>query len=75
MAEMLTIRDTANRAKAEGLPISENALRNWVKQGKVPAVLAGKKQLIYYPNLIRFLTCSASGPADPSQVAASNWRE
>lgn len=75
MAEMLTIRDTAARAKAEGLPISENALRNWVKQGQIPAVCAGKKQLIYYPNLIRFLTCAAGGPAILAQVADMNWRE
>lgn len=59
LADVMTIRDTAARAKAEGLPISENALRVWIKQGKVPVVHAGNKQLVYYPNLVAFLTCAA----------------
>lgn len=57
MADVMTIRDTAARAKAEGLPISENALRVWIKKGDIPVVHAGNKQLVYYPNLVRFLTC------------------
>lgn len=57
MADVLTIKGTAARAKAEGLPISENALRVWIKQGQIPVVLAGNKQLVYYPNLVNFLTC------------------
>lgn len=75
MADVLTIRDTAARAKAEGLPISENALRVWIKQGLIPVVRAGNKQLVYYPNLVNFLTCAAGGPAAPAQVAATNWRK
>ena len=57
MADVMTIRDTAARAKAEGLPISENALRVWIKEGKIPAVKSGSKHLVYYPNLVEFLTC------------------
>ena len=57
MADVMTIRDTVARAKDEGLPVSENAVRTWVKEGKIPVVRAGTKQLIYYPNFIDFLTC------------------
>lgn len=67
MADVLTIRDTAARAKAEGLPISENAIRVWIKQGKIPVVRAGTKQLVYFPNLVRFITC-----ADGDQAAATD---
>lgn len=61
MADVLTIRATAARAKAEGLPISENAIRVWIKQGKIPVVRAGNKQLVYYKNFLRFITCENGG--------------
>lgn len=67
MAEMNTIRGTVKRAKAEGLCISDYALRNWVKTGVVPSVPVGdKKRLIYFPNLVRFLTSSSDDPATVS---------
>lgn len=67
MADMLTIRGTVKRAKAEGLCISDYALRNWVRTGVVPSVPVGdKKRLIYFPNLVRFLT---TGSGDPATLA------
>ncbi len=64
MADMLTIRGTVKRAKAEGLCISDYALRNWVRTGVVPSVPVGdKKRLIYFPNLVRFLTTGTDTPA------------
>ena len=57
MADVMTIRDTVARAKGEGLNVSEHAVRTWVKEGKIPVIRAGVKQLIYYPNFINFLTC------------------
>jgi len=57
MGNILTIRETVARAKAEGLPVSEYTLRTWVKCGYIPVVRAGLKQLIYYPNLVRYLKC------------------
>ncbi len=50
MPEMLTIRQAAQR----GI-LSENALRNLVKQGKIPCVKSGNRVLINYPKLIEFL--------------------
>lgn len=58
MPDVLTVRATIQRAKAEGLPISEYTLRLWIKQGKIPVRNAGAKQLVYWPNLTEFLTCS-----------------
>ena len=50
MREMLTIRESVARCQAEGLAVSEYALRLWVKQGLVPHVVAGhSKVLIFFP--------------------------
>lgn len=55
MADMMSIRDAVRRSKEDGIPISEYALRQWVRLGLIPAVSTGKKALIYYPNLVRYL--------------------
>ena len=49
MANTLAIRETVRRAKAEGIPIAESALRRWVKNGDIYAVHAGNKALLYWP--------------------------
>ena len=65
MPDVLTVRQAVERARADGLPVSECALRRWIKTGEVPARRAGVKQLLFYPNLVRFLTCSYTGTALP----------
>ena len=57
MADMLTIRQCVQRAKEEGLPVSEYSLRQWVRTGAIPSRKAGSRALLYYPNLVRFLRC------------------
>ena len=64
MPNMLTIREAVQRAKADGMPISEYTLRQWVRTGAVPVRKVGQKALLYYPNLIRYLQC------EPATVAA-----
>ena len=59
MPNVLSVRETVHRAKAEGLHISEYCLRLWIKQGKIPARSIGTKLLIFWPNVVNFLTCSA----------------
>lgn len=60
-ADILTIRETVNRAKAEGLPVSEYTLRNWIKAGRIPVTHAGTKALVYYPNVVRFIHAANGG--------------
>lgn len=55
MADVLTINEALKRAQAEGIPLLETALRRWVKNGQIPAVYAGKKALIFWPNLVKFV--------------------
>lgn len=57
MRDVLTIREAVQRARAEGLPVSEYALRRWVKTGAIPTRQAGTKTLLYWPRLAAFLTC------------------
>lgn len=69
MADMLTIRQAVDRARQEGIPVSEYTLRRWVKSGAVPVRVAGSKQLLYYPNLVRYLQCVDGCDNQPPQVA------
>lgn len=57
MNDIITIREAVARAKKESLPVSEYALRKWVKNGEIPSRHAGNKTLLYYPNIIQFLHC------------------
>ena len=66
---MLTVRETVTRAKEEGLPVSENALRAWIRSGAVPVRRAGRKLLIYYPNLVRYLQCEDGCDNRPATAA------
>lgn len=68
MADMLTIRQAVERAKQEGIPVSEYTLRRWVKSGAVPVRVAGQKQLLYFPNLVRYLQCVDGGDIKPPRV-------
>lgn len=50
-----TIRQIHQRLNDEGFLISEYALRQWVKTGKLSAVFVGTKALISYTNVLEIL--------------------
>lgn len=64
MMEVLTIRQTAERAKAEGLPATEYLLRKAVKTGQLPVCRVGQKQLVCWSNVLVLLTGSVSTTAE-----------
>lgn len=68
MADVLTIKEAAQRAKEEGLPISEYGLRCLVRSGKLPVRKIGSKALIYYPALVRYLRCEDGADNTPEVV-------
>ena len=74
MGNILTIREAIARAKAEGIPVSETALRRWVKTGAVPVRRAGNRQLLFYPNLVRYLQCEDGGDNQPVADAPGGIR-
>lgn len=57
MNNVVTIREAVQRSKAEGMPVSEYTLRRIIRCGGVPVRRVGQKVLLYYPNLVRYLTC------------------
>ena len=68
MPEVLTVREAVSRAKAEGLPVTEYTLRRWIKAGSVPVRTVGSKALLFYPNLVRFLSCEDGSDNPPAPV-------
>ena len=70
MANVVTIREAVQRAKSDGVPVSEYTLRLWVKNGAIPVRKVGQKVLIYYPNLVRYLQCKDGKDNQPATVAA-----
>ena len=67
MADIVTVREGVQRAKSDGLPVSEHALRQWIKKGEIPTRRAGTKILLYYPNLVSYL----QGGDDIRPIAAA----
>lgn len=68
MPNVVTVREAVKRAKQDGFPISEYTLRQWIRAGAVPVRKAGTKQLIFYPNLVRYLQCEDGGDNKPATV-------
>lgn len=71
MPNVVTIREAVQRAKSDGVPVSEYTLRLWVKNGAIPVRKVGQKVLLYYPNLVRYLQCEDGKDNQPAAVAAT----
>lgn len=44
-------------AEDDGIPLTEYGLRLLIRQGKIPVRRIGAKQLIYYKNVVDYLSC------------------
>ena len=71
MPNVVTIREAVQRAKSEGLRGSEYTLRRWLKTGAIPARNIGKKVLIYYPNLVKYIQCEDGCDNAPTTVISA----
>lgn len=69
-----TIRQTIARLHREGMNVTENSLRVWVRAGVLPAAFCGKKAYIYYPNVIKLLTEGIPPQQKPEPVAVNGIR-
>lgn len=74
MPNVVTIREAVQRAKAEGLPVSEYSLRAWVKEGVIPVRKVGQKALLFYPHLVRYLQCEDGGDNIPGSAEVCGIR-
>lgn len=72
--DVVTVREAVQRSKAEGMPISEYTLRRVIKSGEIPVRKVGTKVLIYYPNLVRYVTCVDGCDNQPATVIPSGIR-
>ena len=68
MREVVTIREAVQRAKDEGLPVSEYTLRRWIKMGLIPVRNVGSKSLLFYPNLVRYIRCEDGADNAPIPI-------
>ena len=64
MVQFGSIREIHKALVADGVLLSEYALREWVKEGRIPAVYSGKKAYIRYDNVVAFL--SGNAPQQPA---------
>lgn len=72
MPDVLTIREAVQRAKTDGLPVSEYTLRHWIRTGAIPTRKVGQKALLFYPNLVRFLQCEDGCDNQPSAIVTGS---
>lgn len=72
MPNVLTIREAVQRARGDGMKISEYALRQWVRIGAIPTRKVGQKVLLFYPNLIKYLQCEDGCDNAHPTVAVTN---
>ena len=71
MPNIVSIREAVQRARDDGMPVTEYTLRHWVKSGAIPVRKVGQKVLLYYPNLLRYLQCEDGKDNQPATVAAT----
>lgn len=68
-SDINTVPKLAQRAKAEGLPISEYTIRRLIKTGAIPARFVGPKPLASYAALVRYFSCEDGCDNAPSALA------
>ena len=64
-----TIPQTLEHLRADGIYISENALRTWVKTGNIPASYCGRRAYLWYPNVLAFLREGTAPAVAPPKTA------
>lgn len=69
MPDIVTVREATRRARADGLPVSEYCIRQWIRLGVVPVRKAGNKNLLSYANLVSFLRCENGQDNQPPTAA------
>lgn len=74
MPNVVTIREAVQRAKADGIPVSEYTLRQWIRTGAIPVRKAGAKILLFYPNLVSYLRCEDGSDNAPATAEAPDVR-
>lgn len=69
---ILTIPETVKRLAEDGMPVSKYTLKQWVDKGLIPCTYAGRKRLLYYPNVVAFI--QGTNVAPPSVKSRQETR-
>lgn len=64
-----TTPKNVQRARSEGIPITEYYVRMLIRQGKIPVRYVGSKALFSYSALIRYLSCEDGQDNTPTTTA------
>lgn len=70
--QILTISETVKRAKSEGYPLSEYTLRRALRSGAIPCRAVGRKYLIAWNNVVRWLLCEDGQDNEPMCTAPAS---
>lgn len=70
---ILTIKETVERSRQKGMPLSEYTLRRALHTGAIPCRVMGKKYLIAWPNVENWLMCT-DGADNISAVSSVDIR-
>jgi hypothetical protein len=73
MNEYDTIRGTARRARAQGLGITECAIRRWVKSGEIPCILSGTRAYVSWHSVLAYIGLSDN--VDKERPCKGVWIE
>ena len=71
-SDINTVPKLAQRAKADGLPISEYTIRRLIKTGAIPARYVGPKPLASYSAIVRYFSCEDGCDNAPDTTTASS---
>lgn len=71
-SDINTVPKLAQRAKTEGLPISEYTIRRLIKTGAIPARYIGPKPVASYAALVRYFSCEDGCDNAPATTATSS---
>lgn len=56
--EVLKIREAVNRARNNGMPVSEYTVRRAIRSGQLPCRIVGRTYLITWTNFMKWITCA-----------------
>lgn len=68
-SDINTVPKLAQRAREEGLPISEYTIRRLIKTGVIPARYIGPKPVASYSAIVRYFSCEDGCDNNPATIA------
>lgn len=67
-SDINTIPKLAQKARADGLPVSAYTIRRLIREGILPARYIGQKAVASYSALVRYLSCADGCDNAPATV-------